>query len=136
MEQRAVRDPKSVAIVDDDEEVRNSLGTLLRSYGVAASAFTSAEAFLCAPDLSGFDCLVTDVFMPGGMSGLEMLEALRGSGCGLPAIVISALDPERTRVLAMAKGADAFLAKPVDPDALMDCMRRVLAPRGGQRGSG
>lgn len=121
-------DPKTVAIVDDDEEVRLSMRSLLRSYGIAAEAFECAEAFLAAPDASAFDCVVTDVHMPG-MDGLEMLCVLRRRGDTLPVIVISALDPDRTRALAAAKGADAYLVKPVDPDALVDCMRRLLAER-------
>jgi FixJ family two-component response regulator len=120
---------KSVAIVDDDEEIRLSMGSLLRSYGIAAEAFESAEAFLSSPDISAFDCLVTDIHMPG-MGGLEMLDVLRGRGDGLPVIVISALDPERTRAKAMSKGADAYLPKPVDPDDLVSCMRELLACRG------
>jgi FixJ family two-component response regulator len=123
-----VQDPKAVAIVEDDEEIRRSMGSLLRSYGIAVEMFASAEAFLGSAHLAAYDCLVTDVHMPG-MNGLEMLDVLRGRGGLLPVIVVSGLDPEPTRALAMAKGADAYLAKPVDPDDLVECMRRVVAGR-------
>jgi len=125
-----VQDPKAVAIVEDDEEVRRSMGSLLRSYGIAVETFDSAEAFLGSAHPAAYDCLVTDVHMPG-MNGLEMLDVLRSrGGAALAVIVVSGLDPEPTRALAMAKGADAYLAKPVDPDDLVECMRRVLAGRG------
>jgi two-component system response regulator FixJ len=124
-----VQDPKAVAIVEDDEEVRRSMGSLLRSYGIAVETFDSAEAFLGSTHPSAYDCLVTDVHMPG-MNGLEMLDVLRSRGGALAVIVVSGLDPEPTRALAMAKGADAYLAKPVDPDDLVECMRRVVAGRG------
>jgi DNA-binding response OmpR family regulator len=125
-----VQDPKAVAIVEDDEEIRRSMSSLLRSYGIAVETFDSAEAFLGSARPSAYDCLVTDVHMPG-MDGLEMLDVLRSGGeAGLAVIVVSGLDPEATRALAIAKGADAYLAKPVDPDDLVECMRRVLAGRG------
>jgi two-component system response regulator DctR len=126
-----VHDPKAVAIVEDDEEIRRAMGSLLRSYGIAVETFDSAEAYLGSDHPSAYDCLVTDVAMPG-MTGLEMLDLLRSrGGAGLAVIVVSGLDPEPTRALAMAKGADAYLAKPVDPDDLVECMRRVLAGRSG-----
>lgn len=126
---------KAVAIVDDDEEVRLSMGSLLRACGFEARAFDSAAAFLAAAGLTAFGCLVTDVNMPG-MTGLEMLDALRDRGAALPVIVISALDPEHTRRLAMAHGADAYLAKPVDPDELLACLRRLLGRSRKPRAAG
>jgi len=122
-----VRNRKSIAIIDDDAELRLAMESLLRSHGFDAEGFQSAEAFLLSSDLSAYDCLVTDVHMPG-MSGLEMIELVRSRGA-LPIIVISAFEPERTHALALKRGADAYLSKPVVPDDLVDCMHRLLVGR-------
>ena len=121
--------PWTVAVVDDDREARLSLASLLRSYGVKVEVFASAEAFLRTPHLAAFDCLITDVHM-SDMDGLEMIGALRNLRGPLPVIVISALDEQRTRARATAKGADAFLSKPVDSDALIGVMLRLLGDGG------
>lgn len=115
-----------MAIIDDDEEVRLSMGGLLRSYGYESRAFDSAEAFLRSFDETAYACLITDVDMRG-MDGIALLELLRSRRSVLPVIVISALDPARTRALAASTGANAFLAKPVDPDELLDWVRRLSA---------
>lgn len=128
----AVQDLKSVAIVDDEAEVRLSLSRLLRSYGYETEVFESAEAFIKSPAPSACDCLVTDVHMPG-TDGLQLLEILRARGGDLPVIVMSALDPVGTRARAITAGADAYLSKPVDPNDLLDCLERLLAGRRPQR---
>ena len=117
--------PWTVAIVDDDPEARVSLGSLLRSYGIKTEVFESAEAFLRSPDLSAFDCLITDVHMPK-MDGLEMIDVLRRDHSALPVIVISALESRSTSAKAMARGANAFLTKPVNSDELIGWIRRLL----------
>ena len=107
-----------IAIVDDEEDVRQSTCNLLRSYGIGVAAFDSAETFLTHADLSEISGLITDVNMPG-MGGLALLDALRQRRTSFPVIVISALDAEPTRELALERGAQAYLPKPVDPDDLM-----------------
>src|SRR4051812_22912126 len=112
-----VQYPNSVAIIDDDEELRLSLGGLMRAYGIEARLFESASAFL-ASGQSSFDCVIADVYMPD-VDGISMTKRLRESGNDVPVIIISALDPERTRDKAMAGGAQAFFSKPVDSDELL-----------------
>jgi DNA-binding response OmpR family regulator len=119
-----VKYPKRVAIVDDDQQLLVSLSGLLRSFGIDALTFRSAAEFLEARP-SPVDCLVADVHMPG-MNGLEMIEKLRKDGETLPIIVLSALDPEATRNEALARGADAYFAKPVNSDELMKCMAQIM----------
>ncbi len=119
--------PRVIAIVDDEEEVRLSTRNLLRSYGIEAMAFDSAESFLADPDLSKIGCLITDVHMPG-MDGAALLDALGERGAAFPVIVMSALDSEPTRALVMGKGAGAFLPKPVDPDDLMKVLESLQPP--------
>ena len=118
-------DAWTVAIVDDDEEARLSLGSLLRSYGIKTQLFASAAAFLRSPALPTFACVITDVQMPN-MDGIEMVAALRSQGDVLPVIVISALEPRSTRSRALATDADAYLTKPVSSDELLAIMQRLL----------
>jgi FixJ family two-component response regulator len=95
----------------------------MRSYGIEAQLFESAEAFLSTDQIE-FDCVIADVHM-SGMDGIEMIKQLREQGNLIPVIIISALDPDRTRDQAMAGGAQAFFSKPVDSDELLDLITRL-----------
>jgi DNA-binding response OmpR family regulator len=128
-----VRYPALVAIVDDDEQLLQSIGGLMRSFGIEALLFQSAEEFFRA-DAASIDCVIADIHMPG-MDGLTMLKKLRKGGSAVPVIILSALDPESTRSRALASGADAYLSKPIDADGLMNCMARVVDGRGGADGN-
>lgn len=119
--------PKRVAIVDDDQQLLLSISGLMRSFGIEALPYPSAEDFFEARP-AAIDFLIADVHMPG-MNGLEMIEKLREQGNKMPIIVLSALDPEVTRGEALGRGADAYFAKPVDSDELMKCMTRILKAR-------
>jgi FixJ family two-component response regulator len=119
--------PGNVAIIDDDEDLRHSLGALMRSYGIEAQLFGSAEAFLTTAR-SSFDCVIADVYMPG-IDGISMIGRLRDRGNEVPVIIISALDPEATRAEAMTGGAQAYFAKPVDAGALLEVMAELMSWR-------
>lgn len=116
--------PAIVALVDDDEAIRESMASLLRAHGVIMRSFASAEAFLAHANHGEIGCLITDVHMPG-LSGLELVRRLRGRGVGYPIIVMSALEREPTRAAAHASGADAYLAKPVEPGELIAWLSRL-----------
>jgi len=126
-----VRNAGSVAIIDDDEELRLSLGRLMRAYGIEAKLFESADAFL-ASGQSHFDCVIADVHMPG-TDGITMIERLLDRGDEVPVIVVSALDPDRTRELAMASGAHAYYSKPVDSAALLALIVQLANARSGHQ---
>jgi FixJ family two-component response regulator len=111
---------KMVAIVDDDDSIRTSLQDLLKSAGVQASSFASAEEFLMSGHPHDTACLITDIRMPG-MSGLELQER-----CRIPTIFITATDDARMRMRAMRAGAVEFFTKPFDCDALLECVRVAL----------
>jgi two-component system response regulator FixJ len=115
-----------IAIIDDDESVRQSLHELLRSCGYGTEAFASAEQFLSSPQ-EGWDVVVSDVSMPR-MSGLELAHQLAARP-GSPPIVLMSADPSaRARRLAMAVSVD-FLLKPFGADALLECVRDVVIGR-------
>src|ERR1700741_5348123 len=118
-----MRSAVRVAIVDDDKELRLSLGGLMRAYGIEAELFEAGDAFL-ELEQPAFDCLIADVHMPG-INGIAMIKRLRDRGNQVPVIVISALDPDRTRGQAMAAGAQAYFSKPVDSAALLEVIEQL-----------
>jgi FixJ family two-component response regulator len=116
---------KAVAIVDDDEEVRVALGGLLKSAGLAARAFESAEEFIESGQQFQVACLITDIRMPG-MSGLELQAKLNAEGCSIPIVFITAHGDAKMRMQALRAGAVEFLAKPFDDEALLESVRAAL----------
>jgi len=114
-----------IAVVDDDESVRESLPDLLRSFGYNVAAFESAEAFLSWDDKTNTDCLVLDIAMPG-MSGVELFDKLKREHVAIPTIFMTAhsggLNPDEL----LKRGAAAFLLKPFDPSVLVDAVRNAL----------
>ena len=107
-----------VAVIDDDESVRESLPDLLRESGYAARAFASAEELLNSGDLVGFGCLILDIAMPG-MSGPELQQELRRRGRAIPVVFITANGDETVRPRLMAQDAVACLFKPFSETSLL-----------------
>jgi FixJ family two-component response regulator len=116
---------KLVAVVDDDDLIRNALQGLLKAVGVSASAFASAEEFLMSAQKQQIACLIADIRMPG-MSGLELQAKLNAERCRIPIIFITAHGDEKMRMQALRAGAVEFLAKPFDDEALLKSVRAAL----------
>jgi FixJ family two-component response regulator len=114
-----------VAIVDDDDLMRTALQGLLKSAGLRAQAFASAEEFLRSGHQRDTACLITDIRMPG-MSGLELQAHLNADHCRIPTIFITAHGDAKMRMQAMRAGAVEFLAKPFDDEALLESVRAAL----------
>lgn len=114
-----------IAIVDDDEAIRDALSDLLLVEGFACSAFDGAAPFLAQYGHRGFDCLITDMRMPG-MSGLELLEHLHGLGSTLPVIVLTSVIDEQSRGQSHELGARAWLTKPVADKVLLNELKNAL----------
>ena len=114
-----------VFVVDDDESMRRSLATLLRSVGLDARVFPSPQDFMRAerPDAPG--CLVLDVRLPG-MSGLAFQEQLAKAGIVLPIIFITGHGDVPMTVRAMKAGALEFLSKPFDDQVLLDAIHAAI----------
>jgi FixJ family two-component response regulator len=110
-----------VAVVDDDESVRESLPDLLRATGYAALAFASAEELLESGDLGGIGCLILDITMPG-MSGPELYRELRQRGRFVPVVFITANGDETVRPRLVAQGAVDCLYKPFSEAALISAI--------------
>ncbi len=114
-----------VAIVDDDDLMRSALQGLLKSVGLPAQAFASAEEFLKSGQQHEVGCLVADIRMPG-MSGLELQAKLNADECRIPTIFITAHGDEKMRMQALRAGAVEFMAKPFDDEALLESVRAAL----------
>ena len=120
------RKSELVAIVDDDESIRNALLGLLKVSGFQAVAFASAEEFLISGAQNKIACLIADIRMPG-MSGLELQAKLNNDHCRIPIIFITAQGDEKMRMQALRSGAVEFLAKPYDDEVLLDSVRAAIS---------
>ena len=116
---------KLIAIVDDDDLMRNALQGLLKSVGLQAQAFASAEEFLESGEQRQTACLIADIRMPG-MSGLELQAKLNAERCRIPTIFITAHGDAKMRMQALRAGAVEFLAKPFDDEVLLGNVRAAL----------
>ena len=114
------QDQPTVLVVDDDEVLRSSIGSLLRSVGMQARLFGSASEFLESPLPQTPCCLVLDVRLPG-ISGLDFQAELDKAGIRIPIIFITGHGDIPMTVKAMKAGAVEFLAKPFGAAAQSDC---------------
>ena len=114
---------KIIAVVDDDASMLKSIERLLGAYGFTTKTFPSAEAFLDLNTAADADCLLIDIHL-GGMSGIELQHHLRGSGCKIPVIFMTAFDDEATRTQAQSAGCVAFLHKPFVANLLIGAIEK------------
>ena len=114
-----------IAVVDDDESVRESLPDLLREFGFDADAFASAEAFLASGVMGETACLILDVSM-SGMSGPELQLELTRRGIEVPIVFITAQGDESIRERLIAAGAVECLFKPFGDAALLDALNAAI----------
>jgi FixJ family two-component response regulator len=115
----------TLVVVDDDRDIRRAVGRSLRSYGHDVHLFDSGEAYLS--ERCAADCAIVDIGLPG-VSGLEMEERMRRSGCGMPIVFITAHDDLAER--AVLSTSMPVLRKPVDADDLLDAIAQVTANQG------
>ncbi len=121
-------DPPLIAIVDDDSFVRDATRALVRSFGLDAVTFASAEEFLGSQAMETASCLIADVQMPG-LSGLDLQSHLIAKGNNTPIIFITAFPNESVRTQAITTGAVGFLSKPFKEEALISCIEEALGNR-------
>jgi FixJ family two-component response regulator len=114
-----------VAVVDDDDLLRDALRRLLKASGLGAISFESAEDLLNSGRLSEIACLIADVRMPG-ISGLDLQARLKTVRCAIPIIFITAHGDAKMRIQAMRDGAVEFLTKPFDNAVLIEMVRSAL----------
>ena len=117
--------PLLIAVVDDDESVRESLPDLLRACGFASQAFASAEDFLASSATEQTRCVILDIAMPG-MTGFDLQQELTRRGQEIPIVFITAFGDEAVRSRALAAGAVECLSKPFSETALLDAVAAAL----------
>lgn len=120
-----------IAVVDDDEYVREALRGLLRSAGFGAETYGSAEEFLRSGGLEETECLILDVRMPG-IGGVELRRYLELAGHDIPVVFITAHGDDSTRAQALGENVVGFLTKPFSDEALLEAIGRALGQGGGQ----
>jgi FixJ family two-component response regulator len=116
-----------IAVVDDDDPLRNSLDDLLQAVGFCVHGFASAEAFLQAQPAPETACLLLDVRLPG-MNGLELQRQLGVTHGRLPIIFVTAYADDDVRARALAAGAVAILSKPCREEDLLNAIEAALMP--------
>ena len=114
-----------ISVVDDDESVRESLPDLLREFGFAAQAFSSAEDFLASGCIGKTQCLVLDIAMPG-MTGPDLQRELTRRQQEIPIVFITAHADETVRLRLLEQGAVECLLKPFSETALLDALNAAL----------
>jgi FixJ family two-component response regulator len=115
-------DTATILVIDDDVELRNSIGCLLRSVGLNTKLFASVSDFLKSEPTDGPCCLVLDVRLPG-QSGLEFQRDLAAAGRELSIIFITGHGDIPMSVQAMKSGAIEFLTKPIRDQELLDAIQ-------------
>jgi FixJ family two-component response regulator len=114
-----------IAIVDDDDALRNSLDNLIRSVGFRAQGFSSAEAFLGSNQAHETACVILDVRMPG-MNGLELQRQMVAANWQIPIIFITSHADDQARARAIEAGAVAYLYKPCREEDLLHAIDEAL----------
>lgn len=120
-----------VSIIDDDESAREAAVGLVRALEFAVAAFQDAADFLGSGQALRTACLIADMQMPG-MTGLELYLHLIAVGTPIPTVLVTAYPDEAVRAQAMRAGIRCYLAKPLEPDALLRCIRSALADPAGR----
>ena len=116
----------TVLVIDDDPDLRASIGRLLRSLGINVQLFASISEFLKSDSPNGPTCLVLDIRMPG-QSGLDLQRELAAANREIPIIFITGHGDIPMSVQAMKRGAIEFLTKPFRDQDLLDAIQLGLS---------
>ncbi len=111
----------NVSVVEDDEAVRTSLRSLLRSAGYGVELFASAEEFFAGDAPATSHVVITDIQL-AGTSGIEVTRRMKAPGSKVRVVVITASLDAKNRTLAVEAGADAYFVKPLDTRILLACV--------------
>lgn len=133
-EARQIRAKPLISIVEDDSAVRESLNSFILSLGYASSTFAAAEEYLASELLHSTACLISDVQLPG-MSGIDLQARLIADGHRIPIVFVTGFVSETTRARVLTHGAVGYFAKPLDPDALIECLENALGSNPPQNGA-
>jgi FixJ family two-component response regulator len=122
---------QAICVIDDDVLVRLSLEMALQKEGFSVRAFSSGCEFLQDGDLVDVGCIVTDVEMPGGVTGLDLLAETRKTAPGCPVVVMTGKGEGAFRAAALALGARGYVEKPATPRKIIDAIACAMQPPAG-----
>jgi FixJ family two-component response regulator len=115
---------RTIAVIDDDPRVLESLLNFLASCGYKSESYLSAEQFLASGGLTRCMCVIADIEMRK-MSGLGLLQHIRSSNCVVPVVLLTGKPSENPESFYLERGAIGFFRKPVDCEALVDLIGSV-----------
>jgi FixJ family two-component response regulator len=115
----------AIAIIDDDEFVRDALQRLIESVGYDTMVFSSADEFVNSNRIRDVSCLIADVHMPG-MTGFDLHDRLIRNEYGIPVILMTGLPTEKFKARARDSGAVDLLSKPIGIERLIGCLEKAL----------
>lgn len=118
----------AICIIDDDCLIRLGIEMVLEDAGFRVRTFSSAAEFLQTGDFSDIDCILTDVEMPGGVTGLDLLAEMGGAAPACPIVVMTGKGEGSFRRAALALGARGYLEKPVPAPRLVAAVSDALRP--------
>lgn len=116
-----------VFVVDDDPAALRSVARLLRRFGYACLPFPSAEAFANHGDFDNAVCVLLDINLGDGLSGIELRQLLKAAGNTVPVIYTTGNDTPVVRMAALQSGCLAFLTKPFSAKSLIEPLERASA---------
>lgn len=119
-------EPRSIAVIDDDAALRDSLALLFETNDYAVSTYGSVDAFLTAAREKDPACIVLDHTLPG-RSGVDALDAIGTTAPTASIVLLTGYGSIPLAVRAMRAGVFEFLEKPIDPDVLLDVVARAAA---------
>ena len=114
-----------IAVIDDDDSFRIALVESLSSLGYGSDGYASAEDYIGATEGKSFNCVVTDIHMPG-MSGLDLMKCLATSGSTTPVVLITGRSDKNLEARATAAGAACLLRKPFEINDLIKCIEGAV----------
>ncbi len=118
----------AIYVIDDDASTRNAIEMLLQSEGFAVKTFSSARDFFKTNSSGDIGCILTDVEMPGGVTGLDLLAEVSKNSPECPVIVMTGSGNRAFRSEAHALGACDYLEKPFSAESLIDAITNATAP--------
>jgi FixJ family two-component response regulator len=114
-----------IAVIDDDESFRVALVESLSSFGYGSSGYASAEDYVRVIGSNSFNCVVSDIHMPG-MSGLDLMKHLAAQGATIPVVLITARSDANLEAKAAVAGAACLLRKPFEINDLIECIEGAV----------
>jgi len=116
---------KIVYIVDDDPSILDSVQSLLRSYGYRTAILSSAQAFENDINFDKALCIVLDIDLNDGFSGIDIMHQLKSAGISVPFIYMTGNDDPVTRMAALESGCLAYLTKPFSAESLIEPLAKA-----------